>query len=232
MITADIQSLEPGGYVQLYELDVTPLGGDLYRFHGYPQSSPIWWQGHEYSPWPIQASGFEVTGDGKQPRPRLVVANIDGFITGLTQYFDDLVGVQLTHRRTLARYLDAANFPEGNPEAAPDEEFTPQLWTIDRKVEESSAQVTFELCSPLDHGGVQLPRRQIIGNTCWYVTQRAYRGPDCGYTGPPVADEYDIITTDAARDRCGGRLKSCKLRWGEHSELPYGGFPAAGLIRN
>lgn len=232
MIITDIQTLEPGGYVQLYELDASELGGELYRFHSYPQESPIWWQGNEYSPWPIKAEGFQATGDGQQPRPRLSVANVTGFISALTLYFDDLIGAKLTRRRTLAQYLDSRNFPEGNPTANPEEEFAVDTWRVDRKISESPQQVDFELCSPLDYGGVQLPRRQIVANVCWYVTQRAYRGPDCGYTGPPVADEFDVITTDAARDRCGGRLASCKLRFGEFGELSYGSFPAAGLIRN
>ncbi|MDS9879495.1 phage minor tail protein L, partial [Pseudomonas protegens] len=54
-ITADIQTLEPGAWVELFELDATALGAELYRFHGYPQQSSIYWQGEEYSPWPIKA---------------------------------------------------------------------------------------------------------------------------------------------------------------------------------
>jgi hypothetical protein len=26
-------------------------------------------------------------------------------------------------------------------------------------------------------------------------------------------------------------MASCKARFGEHAELPFGGFPAAGLVR-
>ncbi|APC20854.1 hypothetical protein BME99_10860 [Pseudomonas protegens] len=50
--------------------------------------------------------------------------------------------------------------------------------------------------------------------------------------GGPVADENDIIVTDASKDKCGGRLSSCKLRFGENNPLPYGSFPAAGLLRS
>jgi hypothetical protein len=35
--------------------------------------------------------------------------------------------------------------------------------------------------------GVMLPRRQVIANVCQWV----YRGGECGYTGPPVADADD-----------------------------------------
>ncbi|TCS68254.1 hypothetical protein EDC61_1305, partial [Sulfuritortus calidifontis] len=30
---------------------------------------------------------------------------------------------------------------------------------------------------------------------------------------------------------CGKRLASCKLRFGPYAELPFGGFPAVGLLR-
>ena len=65
-ITADIQTLEPGAWVELFELDATSLGAELYRFHGYPQQSSIFWQGLEYSPWPIQAEGFEMKKSCRQ----------------------------------------------------------------------------------------------------------------------------------------------------------------------
>lgn len=41
MITADIQGLEPGEKVQLFELDASGIGGDYFRFHGY-QTGEIW----------------------------------------------------------------------------------------------------------------------------------------------------------------------------------------------
>lgn len=232
-LRADVEGLEPGGRVTLYELDATAIGGELYRFHGYAQSGPIWWKGAEYSPWPITAEGFEMDGTGGSPVPRLSVGDHGGFVTALCLYLDDLAGARLTRRQTLARYLDAQNFPEGNPEANPDEEFPESVWQIECKADQQPGElVAFELSSALDFEGVKLPRRQVVANVCGWLAIGGYRGANCGYTGPPVADEYDVITTDAARDRCGGRVRSCKLRHGENAELPYGSFPAAGLIRN
>lgn len=223
-IKADVQTLNPGDRVELFEVDVTPLGGELHRFHGYGVGDIVW-QGNTYSPWPIKAEGFEVSGDSKQPSPTLTLSNSGGFISSLVIYFKDLVGVKLTRRRTLAQYLD------GQPTANPNEEFTPDIWYIERKIYEDNTTVQFELASALDFEGQQLPRRQIIANSCAWLTIGGYRGPYCSYSGPPVATEFDIITTDASLDKCGGRVSSCKLRFGENAELPYGSFPAAGLIR-
>ena len=33
------------------------------------------------------------------------------------------------------------------------------------------------------------------------------------------------------QERCGKRLTSCKIRFGENEPLPYGGFPASGLTK-
>lgn len=221
MITADVQTLEVGEVVELFEVDALGIGLELYRFHGYGQEGNITWQGVEYTPWPIQASGFEMTSQGRMPTPTLTLGNVGGFITALCLFGDDMVGAKVTRHRTLGKYLD------GQPEADPTEEFPQDIWFIEQKTGEDSERVQFELSSSLNFNGVQLPRRQIIANNCPW----GYRSAECGYFGPPVADEFDIITTDAARDKCGKRVKSCKLRFGETGELSYGGFAAAGLTR-
>ena len=109
-ITADVQQLEPGALIELFEVDCTAIGGDMLRFHGHLQSASIWWQDNEYKPWPIQATGFMRTTDAQQPSPTLTVGDINGTISALCVYLDDLVGATVRRRRTLARYLDAANF--------------------------------------------------------------------------------------------------------------------------
>lgn len=230
MITEDIQTLEPGALVELFELDATTIGAELYRFHGYERLGSIWWQGIEYTAWPIQASGFEMTSDAQQPNPSLLVGNVTGFISALCLGFDDLVGAKLTRHRTLGRYLDARNFVSGNPEADPEEEFPPDIWYVEQKLGEDKTQVEFSLSSPINLNNKQLPGRQIIANCCQWLSIGGYRGPYCGYNGPPVATDDDIITTDASQDMCSGTLKGCKLRFGENEQLRYGSFPTAGRI--
>lgn len=225
-IKAEIQKLEPGALVELFELDYTALGGERQRFHAHTQMEEIWWQGAAYYPWPVEATGFGRTGD-KPLTPTLRVANVDGSISAMCVFFDDMVGATLIRRRTLGKFLDARNFPEGNPDADQGEEFAPEIWFIERKVNETHEVVEFELSSALDFNGVQLPRRQIIANIC----PSRYRGPECGYIGPAVADAQDKPTSDPAKDRCGKRLSSCRLRF-PNSSLSYGGFPAAALMRS
>lgn len=240
MITADIQGLEPGDRVYLFELDATQIGGEHLRFHGYPQAGPIWWQGNEYSPWAIEAEGFARTGVGTQPAPTLRVGNIGqdeqgnplpGVISALCLALDDLVGARVIRRSTLGKYLDAANFPGGNPTADPNEEFPQEIWLIEAKTAEDKETVEFELRSALDFDGEQLPARQIQASTCGWLTIGGYRGPYCGYTGAAMFDRDGNPVTDATLDKCGGRVSDCKKRFGEWEPIHFGGFPGADLIR-
>jgi len=229
-VLQDIQRLEPGDLIELFELDATGIGGDHARFHAYRLIGAIWWQGQQYDAWPMEAQDFTRTG-GQQPRPILSVGNVNGSISALCMHFQDMIGARVIRRRTFAKYLDAANFPGGNANADPLQEMPPEVWAIDRKASEDDQTVSFELASPLDFGDAQLPGRQIIASRCGWITRGGYRGPYCGYAGPPVADADDQPTSDITRDRCSGRVAGCKLRFGANNPLPYGGFPAAGLMR-
>ena len=231
-IYADIQTLEPGEEIRLYELDATEINGDVLRFHGYTQVGPIWWQGEEYSAWPIEADGFARTSDGQQPTPTLKVGNIDGSITALCLYLDDMVGAKVIAHTTLGKYLDAANFAGGNPTADPAEELPPEQWLIECKTSETPEAVQFELSTALDFEGVMLPRRQIIAGVCWWLSSGGYRGPYCGYAGTNYFDADGEVVGDPSLDKCGGRVSDCKKRFGENQPLSYGSFPAADLVRN
>ena len=230
-LPADVQPLEPGALIDLFPLDATALGGSILHFHGYTQLGAITWQGVAYTPWPLEIEGFEKTGD-QQPVPTLGVGNVDGAISALCLAYDDVVGAVLTHRRTLGKYLDAINFPAGNPTADPTQELPPEVWLIERKSAETREAVHFELSSALNFHGVQLPRRQIVANLCAWVAIGGYRGYHCGYNGGPVADDQDRPTNDPAKDQCSGSLAACKLRFGPNCALPYGGFPASGMTRS
>jgi lambda family phage minor tail protein L len=239
-ITADIQRLEPGALVQLFELDASQIGGDVLRFHGYAQQGPIWWQGEQYAPWAIEATGFARRGDGQQPAPTLRVGNIGqdaegrplpGVISALCLALQDLVGARLLRHRTLGRYLDAANFEGGNPEADPAEHLPSEVWLIEAKSQETAEAVEFELRSALDFDGQQLPARPIVADICPWLWIGGYRGPWCNYTGAALFDAHDMPVADPSLDRCGGRVSSCKVRFGEWEPIHFGGFPSAAQGR-
>ncbi len=183
-ITSEIAKLAGDALVALYVLDAQELGGGVFRF--IPQTkeitSPVMWQGLEYTAIPMEARDFEMSGQGAPPRPGVTFANLMGSFTALVLTYDDLVGAKFTRKRTFAKYMDG--MPGANPQAA----FPDDIFFIDRKVTENRFMVEFELSSSLDVEDVALPRRQVIANLCPW----RYRGGECGYSGDIVkADIYD-----------------------------------------
>lgn len=231
---SEIQKLAPTALIELFQLDYTALGGTTVYFHaGTNQlAANVVWQGVTYTARPVAATGFEKSGQGTLPQPQFTCSNIDGAIGALCKAFEDLVGAKVTRKRTFLKYLDAVNFPGGvNPTADPTAAYNDEIWSVNRKAGEDFIAVVFELASAADVAGVQIPRRQCIANICQWLAIGGYRGPFCGYAGGAVADANDEATSDLAQDACGGRVNSCKLRFGEFAQLPWGGFAGTGLAR-
>lgn len=226
---AAVQALVPGALVDLFELDATAQGGAITRFHAGVNGlgASVVWQGNTYTAYPIEASGFEWGGRGPLPRPTLRVANVTGLVGALVRDYDDLIGARIVRRRTLVQYLDAVNFDGGNPSADPNIHFPDEVYYVHRKAGENKLLIEFELAAAWDVHGVRLPRRQVIGNVCTW----RYRSAECGYTGTKYFNVADEAVSGSADDVCGKRLASCRARFGQHAELPYGGFPGAGMLR-
>ena len=118
-----LQEINPGAIIELFtlELDATLHGSNtIYRFHNGANlnaNGELVWNSNSYLRFPIQCEGFEFTGTGTLPRPTISVSNIFGTLTAIMQNVNqttvgnDLNGAKLTRIRTLARYIDAVNFP-------------------------------------------------------------------------------------------------------------------------
>jgi len=230
-IQSDIQKLDPGAIVTLFELDATALAAaTIYYFHAGVNElkQSVVWNGDTYTPFPIEADGFEKAGTGTSTRPTLRIANVTSLIGALVRDSNDLVGAKITRRRTFVRYLDAVNFTGGtNPTADPNIALPDEIYYIARKSSENKVYIEFELESALDMEGVMVPRGQVVQNICQWV----YRSTECSYAGGAVANALDIATTVLAEDVCGKRISSCKLRFGASAEIPLGAFPGAGTYR-
>lgn len=244
-LSSDLQKLSVTGLVTLYELDATNLGGEILRWHGHVNfedwqiinpaqtqiKSDIIWQGQTYSPVAIQTDGLEVRADGRPSSPTLVVANeISGNVGAITimcALYSDFANAKLTVTHVLAKYLDAANFADGNPSANPSE-FVSQYWTIEQKTEEQFDTVTFELASPLAAQRIKIPTRTIT-SYCTWALRGDYRGENCGYMGTAMFTKEGEPTNNTALDKCGGCLSDCKKRFGENNPLRFGGFPSSNL---
>ena len=238
---SELQKIAPSSIIELFELElVTSLHGSstVYRFHAGSNmnaNGELVWNSNSYQRFPVEATGFEYSGTGSLPRPTIKVSNILGSITSIlltvnnTTAHNDLTGAKLTRIRTMARYIDAANFSGGsNPYGTPDPtaEFPREVYYVARKSTENRQLVEFELAAAFDLAGVRAPKRQCIQNICQWV----YRSTECGYTGTDYWTANDEEVSSASSDVCGKRLTSCKLRFGSTAELPYGSFPGIGTF--
>ena len=174
---SELQKINPSSIIELFTLTLnSTLHGstDVQRFHAGTNkldNTDIIWQGNTYQKFPCQAEGFEFDGASKSiPRPVFTISNILGTMTALFATVNavtannDLNGAKFTRIRTLARYLDAANFTSGtNPFGTPDttQELPQEIYFIDRKVVENREVVQFELASELDLINLQLPKRVV-----------------------------------------------------------------------
>lgn len=223
-VAKEVQSLSPSALIELFELDLTSVDSDVLYFHAGTNgvSQNVVWQGQEYVALPIEAEGFDIVTKGTLPRPKIRIANIDGLFSAEVSAHNDLVGCKVTRRRTFARFLDAVNFPSGNPEADPTQHFADDLWYVDQKVSENRHMIEWELASVFDLEGVMLPGRQVIQNTCPW----RYRGSDCGWVGGYFNKSDQPCA--AADDFCSKRLSGCRARFeSANLSVRFGGFPGS-----
>ena len=173
-IITDLQKINPSAIIEVFTLttDATLHGSaQTYRFHNgtsLNSNGDIVWAGNSYIKMPIQAEGFAFT-NGQLPRPTLTISNAIGTITAILLNVNkvttgnDLTGATVKRIRTLARYIDAVNFPgSSNPLGTPDPtaEFPQEIYKIDRKSAENREVVTFELAAVFDLAGIRAPKRQ------------------------------------------------------------------------
>ena len=174
-IIDDLQGLNPSAIIELFELELdSALHGSqtimTYRFHAGSNvnaNGKIIWQSNTYLRYPVEASGFAFQ-KGQLPRPQLTVSNTLSLLTAVMLEVNevtagnDLTGAKVTRIRTLAKFIDNANFSGGsNPYGTPaNNEFPREIYYIDRKAVENRDIVTFELASVSDLAGIRLPKRQ------------------------------------------------------------------------
>lgn len=229
----ELAKINPSAIIELFELRLdSALHGsnDIYRWHAGANADvtgDIVFGGETYQRIPVKAEGFEYTNTGTLPRPTLTVSNLGSEITSIlllvneTTRGNDLGGAEVRRIRTLKKYLD------GESAADPNVQFPQERWFIDRKASETRDVVSFELASKFDLAGQKIPRRQVVANVC----QWKYRSSECSYTGSNYFDVNGNSVSTLAQDVCGKRVDSCKLRFGNNGQLPFGSFPGAGLTQ-
>ena len=180
----EIQNINPSAIIELFVLQLsTSLHGtntglptsnnetNIYRFHAgsnLDANGEIVFANKRYLRLPVTAEGFAFQR-GQLPRPKFIVSNVLGTVSTILDAVNtitpgnDLTGATVTRIRTMARFIDAVNFPGyTNPLGTPDPtaEFKREIYTVDRKSAENRDIVEFELAAIFDLAGVRAPKRQ------------------------------------------------------------------------
>ena len=218
-VNATADSFNPSALLNLYELDtryVSPVG-TVFRFHAGVNGlyQPVVFNSLEYTPFPIEVTDGAIDGKGNPPRPKLALSNVQGFISNILLQQGDIVGARFVTKRVFARYIDNSNFANGgNPFGTPDPTaaYEDEVYFINRKIREDAQVVQFEMCSPFELDGIQIPSRPMLATICTFV----YRDPEtCGYSGAPLTDRFGKSFTDAVVDGGYGFTLSDKGIWSD-----------------
>jgi len=203
--TVQLQEIDDA-LVELFDITLPDGSSKVYLFNGmddgttniyFPSENGV--DLNEYISLPISIDGIESSSAGAQNRPTLSIANIPVLARSLTNNSDgtsdeetlktlledngiysnqDLLNTKVTYRRTLFKHTYTQTDVAGWTTTTPTE-FPKASYIIDRIADESPIIVGFELASPIDIEGVQLPQRVVIGRYCPW----RYQGYELGYDG-------------------------------------------------
>lgn len=236
-IAEDVQSLQPGELVTLFELDTSIIGGVTYYFTMSKfEDSPVSYNSQIYNPLNVEAEGFDVTGKGQLPRPKMRIALFGSTaadtLRAAIEAGQDLLGCELKRRRTFRKYLD------GEAEASWQAQFPTDVFVIERKSYMDNRVIEWELSAYMDHEGRKIPSRRMLRDRC----NRRYRiynaesssdpwiAGDCPYDGDNYFTIDDEETSDPALDQCAKTLNSCQLRF-PWQDIPAYMFPGLSRIQ-
>ncbi len=230
IIATSIQRLEQDAIITMFEIDAEEFDEGTFRFTNEiaTDGGPIEYNGYQYFPMPIQAEGFEWSGQGTLPSPTLTISAIDPSIRALVLSAGDLVGAPIKRIRTYRKHLDDGSDPD------PERRFDDDHYVIERKTSQTKSAIQFELAVKMAQRGQKLPARQFLRSACthtyrrWNGSEFIYTNVTCPYVGDDYYEQDGSSTQDPSEDLCGKRLSDCKLRFGENNELPTRVFPGVG----
>lgn len=129
-LKAQLRNFAVGVHVTLYELDTTPLGGQVYYFTNqvFEERVPIKFGGKTYTQIACDMSKVDIDAQGAPATPNFSIATLGGPMAALIQQYKDLKRCKVRRYVTFAEYLDlmpAPSLVEG--EIYGETEFTNEL---------------------------------------------------------------------------------------------------------
>lgn len=158
-LSPDLQNLnQTSGFVELYVLDLTALGGAVYHYTNNISAigGSLSFNGVPYTAIPIKSEGWNFVSTGQAPKPTLTVGNVQKNLLALVVSLGDMVGAKVTRYRTYEKYLDNGATPDGSKFLGP------EVFLIEQKIAHNKTFISWQLTSIIDRFGMKLPRRQVL----------------------------------------------------------------------
>lgn len=151
-------------YVELYIVDLTRIGGGIYRRTPGPNVS----FGYQtYTTFPMKMSAITRSGDGTPTRPTLEIDNVNKLLLSEVIALGDLVGAKVTRIRTFEKYLDTGSSPDQTAALF-------ETYYINQKTNHTPSSISFELVDALELTDGQLPNIQATNKIFPALGQMGY----------------------------------------------------------
>jgi lambda family phage minor tail protein L len=158
-VNQHIQSWATDPIVELYELDLAPIGQTtVYRFTPMVKESlaVVQFGGQTWQPLPIQGDGFQYSNKDAPAKPTLTIGNLNKTMLTAVLSYGDLVGAKLTRYRTFRRFLTDGSSPDSAAYLPKD------IFFVERKLSHNRNFIQWQLTSALDKMGTKLPKRLFL----------------------------------------------------------------------
>lgn len=149
-LTAQLGKPYVGALVDLFEIDLTPIGSTNRYFYTPSSSSPIVFNGNTYYPLPISIESQDKTMNGAPGRVTLTVSNINGLLAPDIINFGDMLGARVVYTRTFDELI------------ASNESFPPVEMVVFQKNVFTRDTIQWILTTPLDRPYTKLPLRKAM----------------------------------------------------------------------
>jgi lambda family phage minor tail protein L len=234
-MAAQQQQLAPGARVELFMLDLTPLGYAVQYF--FTSNEGVSFGGNVYTHVPVEMTDLERNASGERVSPKLSLQNTSKFASSLINQYDDLVGAEITRMVTYDKFLD------GRPGADSTAIRELDIFVVEQKLSLNKVFAQWELRVLADTGDRVLPGRVVMKEICPFIYRRwnAALGAfvnskvrPCPYASATVFAKVDnSTTTNPALDVCSNTIPGCKARtagW-PSGILGFGGYPGISRYR-
>ena len=229
-----LQRLEIGNLVELFELDLSPIGVDsqFYFTATNLDGTEIVFGGVPYAYTGIALTGAGMSADGTPSNPKVFIPNVGKLASSLVVQHKDLVGAKLKRIRTFKQFLD------GQSQADSDAIVSRDVFKIEQKRNLNPVYGEFTLRPIHNLENKKIPEEPCFKTLCTARyravdianDQFKYERATCLYTGAAMYDRDGNPVTSKLEDVCSHNLTGCRTRFGENAVLPIRAYPGM-LVR-